>query len=276
VFGIAGGLGAVAAEILSEPIYLLSPSSFMGVILFTASWSGLISLGVSMGLLIAHNIYLKRRFFSKSLVKTAILGIVSGALAGALAQVLFTFTYQISTVAEIVSRIICWGIMASGVGLGVSLFVPNYPRKRAMLAGLLGGTIGGVIFRATFGLLPDTAGRIFGTCILGVFIGITISVVEEILREAWITIDWGKNETTNVCLGTTAVVMGSSPEADIYLPRNKYPPVTAIIKIENSKVIVDNKLDNQCTTMADNGELAIGALRIIIHTKKEQRSRSAT
>jgi hypothetical protein len=268
VFGIAGGIGAVAGEILSEPIYSLSPSSFMGIVLFTASWAGLISLGVSVGLLIAQNIYLKKRLPSKSFIKTAILGIVSGAVAGAVAQVLFAFTNTISTAAEIISRIICWGIMACGVGMGVSLFVPNYPRKRAMLAGLLGGIIGGALFRASFGLLPDVAGRIFGIGILGVFIGLTISIVEEILREAWITIDWGKNETTNVSLGKNAVALGSSPEADVYLPRNKFPPVAAVIKIENSKVIVGNKLDNRCLEIADNSELNLGTVKITVHTKK--------
>jgi hypothetical protein len=268
VFGIAGGIGAIVGEIISELSDILTTSSFIGNIVSVALWSALISLGVSIGLLIAQNIYLRKLSFSKTIVKTALLGIVSGAFAGALAQVVFAFTQNISTLAEIVSRIICWGIMASGVGLGVSLFVPNYPRKRAMLAGLLGGIIGGALFRASFGILPDVAGRVFGTGILGVFIGLTISVVEEILREVWITIDWGKNETTTVSLGKNAIVLGSSSEADIYLPRNKFPPVTAIIKIENSKVIVDNKLDNQRTEMTDNSEINLGMLKIIIHTKK--------
>jgi Ca-activated chloride channel family protein len=145
-----------------------------------------------------------------------------------------------------------------------------------MLAGLLGGIIGGALFRATSGILSDVAGRIFGIGILGVFIGITISVVEEMLREAWITIGWGKNETTNVSLGAKALVLGSSPEADVFLPRNKFPPVAAIIKIENSKVLVDNKLDNQRVELADNGEILLGTLKVIIHTKKENKIRSAT
>jgi hypothetical protein len=271
VFGIAGGLGAAVGELLSEPVHIIPeklPSSFMGLVLGVAIWAALVSLGVSIGLLIAQSVYLKKRPRSESFVKTMILGILSGALAGAAAQVIFAFTYNISTAAEIISRVICWGLMACGVGFGVSLFIPNYPRKRAMLAGILGGVIGGAIFRATFGLLPEVTGRIFGVAILGVFIGLTISIVEEILREAWITVVWARNETTNVSLGNKPLVLGSSPEADVYLRRDKFPPVAVIVKIENSRVVVDNKLTGQYTEQADGSEVNLGIMRIIIHVKK--------
>jgi Ca-activated chloride channel family protein len=267
VFGIAGGIGAAVGELLSEP-FNGSFQSFLGGVLFVSLWAALISLGVSVGLLTAQSIYLKKAPRSKSLVKTAVLGILSGAIAGALAQLIFAFTYNISTMAEITSRIICWGLMACGVGLGVSLFVPNYPRKRAALAGLLGGIIGGAIFRASFGFLPELAGRIFGIAVLGVSIGLTISIVEEMLREAWITVDWGRNETTNVSLGVRPVVFGSSPDADIYLPRNKFPPAALIIRIENSRVMADNKLTHRYTELTDGGEINMGTMRIIVHVKK--------
>jgi Ca-activated chloride channel family protein len=205
---------------------------------------------------------------STSLVKTAVLGISSGAAAGALAQIVFAFTQNISTMAEIISRVMCWGFMACGIGLGVSLFVPNYPRKRAILAGLAGGIIGGTIFRATFGLLPELAGRIFGIAVLGAFIGLTISIAEEMLREAWITVDWGRNETTSVSLGTNPVIFGSSPEADIYLPREKFPPVAAVIEIENSRIIADDKVTGRRTEMTDGAEINMGTMRITVHIKK--------
>ncbi|MDR2785778.1 MAG: hypothetical protein LBB83_07685 [Treponema sp.] len=274
VFGVAGGLGAAVGELLSEPVRIILeelPPSFMGNVLDVAIWAALISLGVSLGLLIAQNVYLKKLPRSASFFKTMLLGILSGTIAGALAQVIFTFTQNISTVAEIISRIICWGLMACGVGLGVSLFIPNYPRKRAMLAGLLGGIIGGAIFRATFGLLPEVAGRVFGVAILGMFIGLTISIVEEILREAWLTVVWARNETTNVSLGAKPLVFGSSPEADIYLRRDKFPPVAAIVAIENARVVVDNKLIGQRTEAADDDEITLGAIKIIVHVKKGRR-----
>jgi Ca-activated chloride channel family protein len=272
VFGAAGCIGAVLGELLSEPIVFAdSLSSSSRAILAVAVWSALISLGLAVGLLLAQSIYLKKTPRSKSFIKTMVLGILSGTIAGAAAQLIFSFTQNISTAAEIISRIICWGLVAAGVGLGVSLFVPNYPRKRAMLAGLAGGIIGGAIFRATFGLLPEVAGRIFGTAVLGVFIGLAISIVEELLREAWITVDWGRNETTNISLWDRPIVLGSSPEADIYLRRDKFPPVAVIVKIESSKVMVDNKLTGYYTEALDGGEINMGTVRIFIHVKKAGR-----
>jgi hypothetical protein len=270
VFGAAGGLGAVAGELISEPVYVISdqfPASFTAGLLITAIWAALISLGISIGLLVAQNINLKKPSRSESFAKTMILGILSGAFAGAVAQVIFAFTQDISTAAEIISRVICWGLMAGGVGFGVSLFIPNYPRNQAILAGFLGGVIGGAIFRATFGFLPDVAGRFFGTAVLGLCIGLAISIAEEILREAWITVVWARNETTNVSLGAKPLVLGSSPEADIYLRRDKFPPVAAIIKIENARVVVDNKLTGQCTEQADGSAVNLGTMKIIVHSK---------
>ncbi|MDR2211248.1 MAG: hypothetical protein LBO65_07295, partial [Spirochaetaceae bacterium] len=91
-----------------------------------------------------------------------------------------------------------------------------------------------------------------------------------ILREAWITVVWARNETTNVSLGAKPLVLGSSPEADIYLRRDKFPPVAAVVKIENARVVVDNKLTGQCTEPADGGEITLGAIKIIVHVKKER------
>jgi hypothetical protein len=267
VFGLAGGLGAAIGSLLTEP-FQQPAVSFIEAILHVALWAVFISLGVSVGLLLAQSIYLKKPPRSKSLVKTVILGIVSGTLAGAAAEVIFFFTADISTAVEIISRVICWGLIACGVGFCASLFVPNYPRPRAMLAGFLGGAAGGAIFRATFDLLPAVAGRIVGTAVSGLFIGLAISIVEEILREAWITVVWARNETTNVSLGAKPLVLGSSPEADVYLRRDKFPPVAAIVKIENSRVVVDDKLTGRSAEQADGSEVSLGTIRIIIHVKK--------
>jgi hypothetical protein len=271
VFGIAGGLGAADGELLSEPIRVVFDHSFLtfwGTVLHTALWAAFISLGVSVGLLIAQNIYLKKMPRPASFAKTMLLGIASGAFAGGLAQVVFAYTSNISLIVEIISRVICWGVMACGVGFGVSLFIPNYPRKRAMLAGLLGGIIGGALFRASFDFLPEVVGRIFGVAILGVFIGLTISIVEEILREAWLTVVWARNETTTISLGAKPLVFGSSPEADVYLRRDKFPLVAAIVKIENAKVVLDNNLTGQRTEPADGSEITLGTVKIIVHIRK--------
>jgi hypothetical protein len=141
-----------------------------------------------------------------------------------------------------------------------------------MLAGFAGGFLGGAIFRASFVILPDALSRIIGIMILGFFIGLTISLLEEVLREAWLTVVWGKNETRNISLGSKPIIFGASSDADVYIPQfqKDVDPVMALIKIENSKVIMENKETNQIMELQDGSTATVGKLSVIVHTKEAQ------
>jgi putative ubiquitin-RnfH superfamily antitoxin RatB of RatAB toxin-antitoxin module len=270
MFGVAGALGGAVGEWVSEVfshddiIY----ETMLKTIANTAIWAAFIGLGISIGLLAAQSIYLKKKPVLKSLIKTAILGILLGAVAGGFAQLLFGYTYNISTLVEIISRIICWSIMGWGVGWGVSTFVPNFPRKRAMAAGFLGGLIGGAIFRATFVIpyINGVMGRTIGIMALGFFIGLTISYIEEALREAWLTVIWGKNETKTVSLGQKPITFGSSSEADIYLSGDM--SVKTTVQIENSKIVMYDKSTNQRRELQNGDRIDLGRVSFVVNTKK--------
>jgi len=273
IFGIAGALGAVIGEVVSE-IFSINEGegTFFTNIINVAVWAAFLGFGISVGLLAAQSFYLKRKPVLKSLVKTSIMGIGLGAAAGAIAQIAFAFTQNISVMAEAISRTICWGILGLGIGWGVSLFVPNYPKKRAITAGFLGGFIGGAIFRATFSIpfISGDAGRILGVMILGLFIGLTISIIEEALRQAWLTIIYGKNEKTTVSLGEKPIVFGSSSEADIYLPKATEPPVRATVQIESSSVVMYDKKTNQRKVLKNKEQVDLGKVSFVVNTKKEE------
>jgi hypothetical protein len=267
IFGIAGAQGGGTGELISESFNVNERGgTFWGNIIVVAIWAAFIGLGVSVGLLTAQSIYLKKKPVLESLVKTAITGVLLGAIAGGGAQVAFAFTSNISVMVEIISRIICWGIMGWGVGWGVSRFVPNYPKKRAMAAGFLGGLIGGALFRATFSLLPVVMGRVVGVMTLGFFIGLTISYIEEALREAWLTVIWGKNETKTVSLGQKPVTFGSSREADIYLAKEL--PVRATVQIENSRIVMYDKANNQRRELQNGNQVDLGKVSFVVNTKR--------
>jgi hypothetical protein len=270
-FGIAAGVGALLGELLTDVLRTNDGNgTFWGNVMHIAFWAALLGFGMSAGLLIAQNIYLKKKPDIASLIKTALIGITIGAIAGGLAQIAFAFTSNISTPIEIISRIICWGILGWGIGFGVSFFVPNYPKKRAMLAGALGGTIGGAVFRALF-IIPEPFNRIIGVMILGVFIGLSISFIEEALREAWLTIIWGRNETTTVSLGLNPVSFGSSREADVFLPRRpseqNTPPIRAIFMIENGKVVIDDRLTGIRQQLSHGSQVDLGSVRVMVNIK---------
>jgi Ca-activated chloride channel family protein len=268
IFGIAGALGALAGDGVTEFLSKEENPTFFSNLFHVILWTGIISLGIAIALLIAQNIYFKKSIFSKSIIKAGWRGILTGAIAGGIAQIAFSFTSSISETVEIGSRIICWGIFGLGSGWGVSLFVPNYPKKTAMIAGFIGGAIGGAAFRFSNNYLPEIASRLLGVAIVGLFIGLMISYIEELLREAWLTIVWGKNETTSISLGARPILLGSSPDADIYLPKEKnYPAITAIIMIKNSKVVIENKINHQSTELRNGSKINLGIIEVNVNTR---------
>jgi hypothetical protein len=268
IFGIAGAIGGAVGSLFFV-IFLSDKMERQNAIIRIASWTAFVALGASLGLLAAQSIYLKKKLVLTSLIKTAVIGLLIGAVAGAIAQIVFGYTSKISTFVEIISRIVVWGIMGLGIGLGVSYFVPNFPKKRAMGAGFLGGLIGGAIFSASL-LLPLSgfAGVLMGDISIGFFIGLTISFMEEALREAWLTVIWGKNETKTITLGAKPVVFGSSPEADIYLPKDKEPPVRATVQIESSKVVMYDKKTNQRRELQNGNQVDFEKVSFVVNIKK--------
>ncbi|MDR2491106.1 MAG: hypothetical protein LBD20_06860, partial [Spirochaetaceae bacterium] len=271
IFGAAAGAGALVGELVSELFRVNGddPTSFFRLVLNVGIWAAFIGLGISAALVIAQTFYLKKKLVIEMLIKSALIGIGVGVAGGAAAQIIFGLTSDISTFVEIFSRLICWGILGWGLGWGVSFYVPNYPAKRAMLAGLAGGVVGGAFFRATFSL-PEPFGRVIGITILGLFIGLAISFVEEALREAWLTVIWGPKESVTISLGTKPIVFGSSREADVYLPvRRDVPalPIRAVVALENGRVVLDDKAAGRRSVLQNGGEFTLDRLRVVVNTK---------
>jgi hypothetical protein len=269
-FGIASAVGAALGCVVFDSLIPkeMGYGSFFGLVGNVALWAGIIGIGTAIALQMLQNKYLRKPFLSQSMLKTSISVLILGGFAGGLAQIVFGLTHSISEIVEITSRILCWGIFGLGIGWSVSAFIPNFPKKRALLAGFIGGIIGGAVFRFSFTIFPDSYGRIVGVAILGFFIGLMISYLEEVLREAWLTVVWGKNETTSVALGEKDIILGSSPKADIYLPIDKnYPAITAIIGIKNSKVFIENKIDNKQTELRNGSKVSMGSIEVIVNVK---------
>jgi len=265
-FGIAGAVGAGIGSLVTEGFTRLS-HTYLELVLHVARWSAFMALGISVGLLLVQNLYLKRKPEVKSIVKTALIGLIVGAVSGAIAQIIFGFSLNASMFVIETVRAICWGIMGLGIGWGVSKFVPNFPLKRAVAAGLLGGVIGGAAFVFIAPHLPGAISRFIGVAFLGLFIGMAISYIEEALREAWITVIWGPKETRTIALGGKPILFGSSPEADIHLPKDKEPPIRAAVQIENSRIVMYDKKTGQSQVLQDGARVDFGKISFVVSTK---------
>jgi len=91
--------------------------------------------------------------------------------------------------------------------------------------------------------------------------------VESLAREAALIVHWDENERTVINLGPTPVVLGSSPEAHLYLPAEKgFPPEAAIVTFVDGMVELENLMTETRHTLQNGNKLEIGNLIIEIQT----------
>ncbi len=244
-------------------------------------WTSLLAVGMAALIVATQNFLVRRALFS---VKEAAIvlggGVLAGLISGAVSQHLFalganSLAAQLSeTNAERVLPIIFktgqvagWSLLGALLGFGLAFFIPNLPKFRAGFAGLIGGGLGAAAFLLALAKSGEVSGRLVGAAILGLTIGVVVALVERLAREAALIVHWGGNERSVINLGAVPVILGSSPEAHLYLPKHKgFPPITAIVTFREGRVQMENKLSNSTHTLASGNKLQIGDLWIEIQT----------
>ena len=244
-------------------------------------WTSLLAVGMAALIVATQNFLLRRALFS---VKEAALvlggGVLAGLISGAVSQHLFalganSLAAQLNeTDAERVlpliiktGQVVGWSLLGALLGFGLAFFIPNLPKFRAGLAGLVGGGLGAAAFLFALAKSGEVSGRLVGAAILGMTIGLVVALVERLAREAALIVHWHENERTVINLGSEPVILGSSPEAHLYLPKHKgFPPITAIVTFREGRVQMENKLSNSTHTLAAGNKLQIGDLWIEIQT----------
>lgn len=208
-------------------------------VLRIGGWTGFLSLGTSLALIVGQNYYLHRRLLTPRDGPLGIAGgFMAGLAAGAMGQLIFTPVATIPVV-SLVGRLAGWTILGTLVSGGMPLFVPNLQLRRALQGGAIGGGVGAIGFLYAAGTFGDTAGRFFGAAILGFFIGLMIALVEQMSRKAWLIVNWTPREQTTLNLGNEPLILGSSNKAHVYLPKSQgFHPVTAKIFLEQEKIVM--------------------------------------
>jgi Ca-activated chloride channel homolog len=252
---IAEGISGIASNEQYSP-----EARFQVIFVFTVWW-GFVSLGISALLIHAQNRYLKKKFQMRKLLRGGIVGLLLGLVVGVFPQLLFL------SISSSLIRILAWTLIGGGIGWTVSRIVPNYRWIHAIIGGMLGGFIGGASFVLLSFLFPDFMARLLGVALVGFFIGIMISLLEEMLREIWLTVKWNDKESSIVSLGERPILLGSSVEADIYLPKEKnFPPVTGILRIDQGRIIFENKVNGTNTELKPGNTIQLGTISIIVST----------
>ncbi|MBI3875465.1 MAG: hypothetical protein HY300_05810 [Verrucomicrobia bacterium] len=244
-------------------------------------WTALLAIFASLLLVFGQNLLMHRRLLAlKSLALVVGGGLLAGLVSGSVSQYLFAlgaqeFATQLEDPTKLLKlgQVAGWMLLGGLMGAGMSFFIPNLPRIRAAFAGVLGGFLGSLGFLYALAHTTDVTGRLVGAVLLGATIGLMVAVVEKLAREAALVVHWHANERTVINLGREPVILGSSPEAHLYLPKEKgFPAVTAIVTFHDGRVEMENKLTKTTHTLRGGNKLQIGTLWIEIQTDAQSGS----
>ena len=245
------------------------------ITLVIGAWTALLATFLALLVVAGQNLLMHRRpWNAKEARKLAGGGVLAGLLAGSTSQYLFalaapTLAEKFPDAAWLVKagQVGGWMVLGALLGAGMAGFIPNLPRGRASLGGMIGGLLGALAFLFAIKALGEVGGRLLGAVILGAAIALMVALVERLAREAALIVHWGQHERTVISLGNEPVTLGSSPEAHLYLPKERgFPAETAVVTFTGGRVELENKLTNSRHTLANGNKLQIGNLMIEIQT----------
>jgi Ca-activated chloride channel homolog len=233
-----------------DPQYWEQSQANVFILIYDALREGgkaaILAIGTSLALIVGQNLYQRRRLLSIREAGFATLGgLIAGLTAGGLGQLSYSLLGANFPAFAIGGQLLGWTILGVLLGGGISRVVPNLKIYRGLLGGFLGGILGGASFIVITGVSSGLAGRLVSSAILGFCIGMMIALLELFSREARLLVRWtALKEQREFLLGTRPIVLGSSSEADIYLPRKEgYAPITAKIFLERETVIINYNSD---------------------------------
>lgn len=123
----------------------------------------------------------------------------------------------------IIARSLAWALIGAALGLGINLRRCTSAQRRAsFMGGVAGGTLGGLLFdpinRFIFPLVEDgSIMRFVGLCVIGLSVGVFVALSERLGRAGWVRVRTGPLRGKAFILYHNPTIIGSSPQATIYL-----------------------------------------------------------
>lgn len=157
-----------------------------------------------------------------------VVGLISGVLGLQIGMLLFGALYvepaatPFDFLRDVLARAIGWAAIGAMAGTADGW------RKGSLRVGrngLIGGLIGGVLGGSAFEIIPylmpglraSPISRLFGFLITGACIGLFISLVQQLFKEAWIRVVLGRNEGKEYLIEKVETKIGRSELADVPL-----------------------------------------------------------
>lgn len=153
------------------------------------------------------------------LARAATWGALTGAAGGAAGLVIGEWVIGVFQ-GGLIGRAVSWSVL--GVGIGISQGIAARSRAKliyGLIGGATGGAIGGFLFEAlrlAFGNRYDLSQGL-GIVILGAGLGGTLSLVEQVLRRAWVEVLSGRQEGSSYLLSKSINAIGLDERAEVGL-----------------------------------------------------------
>lgn len=251
----------------SEVASIVNADGPMLPVIIIGVWTSLLAIGLAAALISGQNLLLRKPLLSKRQIPPLLGGgLIAGLLAGSVSQAAFSSLASYPFLIGF-GRVFGWVLLGGLLGFGMSYVIPNLPRRNGQIAGALGGMASAIAFITAVPIFPDFLARLLGSAILGSAIGLMIAWAEKLAREACLIVHWSPKERTVINLGERPVLLGSSSEAELYLPKEKgFPPIAALVTFREGKIEMQNKMTNTNHELKNGNKLQLGDLLVEIKT----------
>ncbi len=284
LYGAAGALGGSAAW-----LFILLVSAFVEEGLLTEIMLGALAGMFAGGFIWSHEAIagrqlgaaLKRGFYG------AVAGLLGGAAGAGLGNTIFTMLGRImaesgglkASLGIALSVALGWAVLGATVGLSGGLMIRS--RERA-LYGFIGGALGGLFGGAIFNALSATSiwSTLAGLALLGMSIGAFISLVEEALISATVTVIKGRHVGREFPLLKDLNVVGRDDRSDVCLSGAEGVNTQhAVIKRSNGhfsieteeqgKAVYVNQKMTRSSRLVDGDVIRVGSILLMFSAVKK-------
>ena len=184
----------------------------------------------------------------------AIAGAIGGAIGLVVGEVILGFLQG-----GLIGRAVSWGILGCGIGSGLGLASRS---RQGLVFGLIGGLVGGILGGFSFEAMRLGMGNRYdwgqgvGIVLLGAGLGLSLALVEQTMRRAWVQVVRGRQEGRDYTLTKPRSALGLDERAEVGLFGD--PTVTrrhAEIVVEGRDYVLVN-LDPRNRTIV-NGQAVV-------------------
>ena len=228
---IAGLIGGLIAWIINEPwTHDLDPDALRraGESIYATSALFFAVLGAMVGMALGAVEGLLTGAYGKMARDAALglaIGAVGGACAGFVGQLVYALILGTSSAftVHMFGRTVGWALVGIFVGLAQGARYLNTRRLvNGLVGGLLGGAVGGLLFDPIGAIVGGgEVSRLIALGVLGAATGAAIGLLEEVRKEAWVTIVEGPLTGKEFILYRQVTTIGSGAHCDIPLLKDR-------------------------------------------------------